>query len=69
MLDTKSSFPTYDDKKKIGAFYTPSEASLILCGWAIRSSEDRILEPSFGGCDFLEQAKFRLELLGAKTPN
>ena len=69
MFDTNLSFPTYDEKKKIGAFYTPPEASLILCKWAIRSSEDRIIEPSFGGCDFLEQAKFRLELLGSGMPN
>jgi len=69
LLNTNLSFPTYDEKKKIGAFYTPSAASLILCEWAIRSSEDRMLEPSFGGCDFLEQAKLRLEQLGSIMPN
>lgn len=68
MFDTTLSFSTYDEKKKIGAFYTPSEASLILCKWAIRSSTDQIFEPSFGGCDFLEQAKFRLERLGSEFP-
>jgi len=68
LLDTNLSLSTYDEKKKIGAFYTPSEASLILCGWAIRSSTDRILEPSFGGCDFLEQAKLRLERIGSEMP-
>lgn len=68
MLDTNLSFSTYDEKKKIGAFYTPTEASQILCEWAIRSSTDRILEPSFGGCDFLEQTKFRLERLGSGSP-
>lgn len=68
LFDTNLSFSTYDEKKKIGAFYTPSEASQILCEWAVRSSTDRILEPSFGGCDFLEQAKFRLERLGPGFP-
>jgi len=68
LLDTNLSFSTYDEKKKIGAFYTPTEASQILCEWAIRSSTDRILEPSFGGCDFLEQTKFRLERLGSGSP-
>ncbi len=68
MLDRNPNFPTYDERKKLGAFYTPSKASYILCNWAIRTSGDRILEPSFGGCDFLEQAKFCLEPLGTKAP-
>lgn len=67
--DINSSLSTHDEKKRLGAFYTPSKASFILCEWAIRSSGDRILEPSFGGCDFLEQAKIRLKHLGTKIPN
>jgi len=68
LLDTNQFYSTDIEKKKKGAFYTPSEASQILCEWAIRSSTDRILEPSFGGCDFLEQTKFRLERLGSVSP-
>ena len=68
MLDKNPNFSTYDERKKLGAFYTPSKASYILCNWAIRTSGDRILEPSFGGCDFLEQAKLCLEPLGTKAP-
>lgn len=69
LLDKNLSFSNNDEKKKIGAFYTPSEATQILCNWAIRSSADLILEPSFGGCDFLEQAIFRLKHLNSELPN
>lgn len=51
-------------KKQIGAFYTPPSVSRILSDWAIRSREDNILEPSFGGCGFLEAARDRLLNLG-----
>lgn len=51
-------------KKKFGIFYTPSEISKILSYWAIRSPNENILEPSFGGCGFLEASKNRLLELG-----
>jgi adenine-specific DNA methylase len=60
---------TVSERRKIGAYYTPSSLSEILCDWAIRSSKDQVLEPSFGGCSFLESAKKRLSLLGATDPN
>ncbi|MBI1921148.1 MAG: N-6 DNA methylase [Geobacter sp.] len=56
-------------KKKIGAFYTPQQVSRILCDWAIRSPNDRILEPSFGGCGFLEASRDCLINLGCNNPN
>ena len=36
-------------KRRVGIFHTPIDAERILCDWAIRSSGDRVLEPSFGG--------------------
>lgn len=56
-------------KKRLGAFYTPSEASRILCDWAIRSADDYILEPSFGGCGFLLASRSRLTSLGSRKPD
>ncbi|HEX2018903.1 MAG TPA: N-6 DNA methylase [Aurantimonas sp.] len=56
------------DRRKIGAFYTPVELSQILADWAIRSVGDTVLEPSFGGCGFLEAAFNRLEMLGSSDP-
>lgn len=40
----------------------------ILVKWAIQSHNEQVFEPSFGGCGFLQAAKERIELLGAKDP-
>ncbi len=50
-------------KRELGAFYTPINVAQILCDWAIRSADEKILEPSFGGCSFLEASVRRLEKL------
>lgn len=57
-----------EERRKIGAFYTPEPLSQILSDWAIRSSLDLILEPSFGGCGFLQCAQGRLVELGCREP-
>ena len=56
------------DRKRLGIYYTPSGAARILCEWAIRSGSDRVLEPSFGACGFLEAAADRLREAGAASP-
>lgn len=56
------------ERRKIGAFYTPDALSRILADWAIREPADTVLEPSFGGCGFLEAASKRLAQLGASSP-
>ncbi|MEM1042955.1 MAG: N-6 DNA methylase [Bacteroidota bacterium] len=56
------------DRKRLGIYYTPSGAANILCNWAIRSGEDRVLEPSFGACGFLEAAETRLRDVDARVP-
>jgi hypothetical protein len=56
------------DKRKNGIFYTPPEVTRILCDWAIRSATDEILEPGFGGCEFLSSSKKRLLALNCSTP-
>lgn len=56
------------ERRKIGAFYTPEPLSQILSDWAIRSSLDLVLEPSFGGCGFLQCAQTRLFELGCGEP-
>ncbi len=55
-------------KRKLGAYYTPPELSQILANWAISASKDNILEPSFGGCGFLDSCITRLRELGSKAP-
>ena len=57
-----------EDRRKLGAFYTPERLSQILSHWAIQSASDTVLEPSFGGCGFLQSARERLVELGSRNP-
>lgn len=45
-----------DRKRALGIYYTPRRAAEILARWAIRSADDLVLEPSFGGCSMLSAA-------------
>lgn len=54
-------------RKARGAFFTPQALTDYICEWAIRSSEDRILEPSCGEAAFLLAAARRLDQLGASV--
>ncbi len=56
-------------KKKKGVFYSPRKATEVMCDWAIRTADDTILEPSFGGCDFLRSSWSKLKTLGCMDPN
>jgi adenine-specific DNA methylase len=60
---------TKAEKRGLGSYYTPSALHEALCDWAIRSSEERILEPSFGGCGFLESAREKLLSIGNQVPD
>lgn len=57
-----------EERRQIGAFYTPAVLSQMLADWAIRLPTDTVLEPSFGGCGFLASARTRLNDVGATTP-
>lgn len=57
-----------EDRRKLGAFYTPEPLSEILSRWSIQSPTDNVLEPSFGGCGFLQSARARLVELGQSAP-
>lgn len=57
-----------DERKALGAYYTPNSLSQVLCDWAIRAPNELILEPSFGGCGFLETSVITLSSLGCKNP-
>lgn len=51
-------------RKALGAFYTPPAMAMALVDWAVRSSNDRVLDPSFGGFVFLDAASRQLSVLG-----
>lgn len=57
-----------EDRRKLGAFYTPERLSQIMSNWVIRSASDTVLEPSFGGCGFIQAARSRLSALGCVSP-
>lgn len=57
------------EKKQYGVYYTPKRVADTLCAWAIRSSDEFILEPSFGGCDFLDASLNRFAELGLVGTN
>lgn len=54
-------------RRELGIYYTPQTAAGILAEWAIRTAEDTVLEPSFGGCALLRAAISRLQSLGCKN--
>ena len=60
-------FADLDEDKLRGGYYTSSRVAEWLCGWAIQSAGDAVLEPSCGDGAFLEAAARRLRALGA-TP-
>jgi adenine-specific DNA-methyltransferase len=57
--------PSRDRLKARGAFYTPLELTRFLALWAIRSADDRALEPSCGDGAFLGAIRERFVELGA----
>lgn len=54
-------------RKLLGKFYTPDGVARAMASWAIRSSEDRVLDPSYGGCAFVAAARARLQSLGGRN--
>lgn len=73
-LDSESSstrprgrFNKLDANKLRGGYYTSAQLAEWLCGWAIQSVDDAVLEPSCGDGSFLQAAARRLRALGA-TP-
>ncbi|MDH6193874.1 hypothetical protein M2272_000495 [Mycobacterium frederiksbergense] len=69
---TDSAVPANGDsaetRKARGAFFTPAQITDYLAQWAVRSAEERILEPSAGDAAFLVAATRRLQELGVELP-
>ncbi|MCM1237052.1 MAG: SAM-dependent methyltransferase [Ruminococcus flavefaciens] len=49
-----------------GGYYTPKEITRFIAEWAIRNSDDKVLEPSCGDGHFLEAARNTYVAKGAK---
>lgn len=59
---------TATQQKLLGAFYTSDPVARFLVRWAVRTSHDRVLDPSCGDGVFLAAAADRLQALGNSCP-
>ena len=48
-------------RKNLGAYYTNRPVADFLVSWAVRSSKDRVLDPSFGDGVFIISANILIE--------
>ncbi|MEV4266636.1 N-6 DNA methylase [Kribbella sp. NPDC049584] len=63
----ETEFDSAELRKARGAFFTPPEVCDFVVRWAIRSSDDAVLEPSCGEAAFMLPAARRLTTLGAEV--
>lgn len=49
----RSSVPT---RRLLGTYYTPEDLAMVLVRWALADGDGPVLDPSYGGCAFLEAA-------------
>lgn len=55
--------PRGERAKRLGAYYTDVRLAEFLTAWAVRSPDETVMDPSFGGGVFLEAAVRRLRQL------
>lgn len=65
---TRSPLDTAELRKARGAYFTPEPLATYITEWAVRSAEDKILEPSCGEAAFLLSAVERLRVLSVENP-
>lgn len=68
VIDPVKQARALDERRVLGAYYTPERLSQLLADWAIRTLADTVLEPSFGGCGFLSTARDTLAARGSANP-
>lgn len=59
--------PTRRPGEGLADFYTPPEVARLLTDWAIQDARSLALDPSYGGCAFLNAAYETLKYLGSRT--
>jgi hypothetical protein len=64
---TEQAVDTLPLRKARGAFFTPPAIADFLARWAVRSPDDRVLDPTSGEAVFLLAAGERLKSLGAQS--
>lgn len=58
----------YQLEGKLAPFYTPERVAQLLTDWAVVDARDLILDPSYGGCAFLNGAFLTLKRKGSLRP-
>lgn len=43
-------------RRLLGSYYTPDDLAMVLVRWALADGDGPVLDPSYGGCAFLEAA-------------
>jgi adenine-specific DNA-methyltransferase len=64
----QSSALTEHANGNLAAFYTPQKVAQILTDWAITDGKSLVLDPSYGGCSFLNAAFSSLLKKGSQQP-
>jgi adenine-specific DNA-methyltransferase len=57
-----------EKRRRSGIYYTPANVAKEVTRWAITDRDAIVLDPSFGGCAFLNAAVQRLRSLEASSP-
>ena len=65
---TSHAEPTVDPRRLRGAYYTPADLADVLAEWALTPRQGTVLDPSFGGCAFLNAATRVLARQGVPQP-
>ena len=55
-VSTSGDEPSVNSQRLLGAYYTPDELATVLATWALEFERGTVLDPSFGGCAFLNAA-------------
>ena len=53
-------------RRLLGAYYTPDDVAGILSQWAVMNHTGRVLDPSFGGCAFMQAAATQIKRMGGR---
>jgi len=56
------------ERKLLGAYYTEADTADAIVRLALERAEQRVLDPCFGGCAFLEAVRNRMSSLGSSKP-
>ena len=60
--------PNINPRRLMGAYYTPDVLASVLATWALAPGKGNVLDPSFGGCAFLNTAMSVLADKGVENP-